>query len=89
MFPRISLICSEKKGYEIAGTIFEACKQSDLILDASKEGGGFENKRKFYRPLKKPAIFQGGEDRHGKYSVADMIHNSRVNYDRASARKYT
>lgn len=86
--PQNKLGLFQKKGYEIAGTIFEACKQSDLILDASMEGGGFENKRKFYRPLKKPAIFQGGEDRHGKYSVADMIHNSRVNYDRASGRKY-
>lgn len=86
--PQNRLDLFQKKGYEIAGTIDEACKQSDLILDASKEGGGFENKRKFYRPLQKPAIFQGGEDRHGQYSVADMIHNSRVNYERASGKKY-
>ena len=86
--PKNRLNLFQKKGYEIAGTIDEACKQSDLILDASKEGGGFDNKRKFYRPLQKPAIFQGGEDRHGQYSVADMIHNSRVNYERASGKKY-
>jgi glyceraldehyde-3-phosphate dehydrogenase (NAD(P)) len=86
--PQNRLDLFQNKGYEIAGTIDEACKQSDLILDASKEGGGFENKRKFYRPLQKPAIFQGGEDRHGQYSVANMIHNSRVNYEKASGKKY-
>ena len=37
---------------------------------------------KYYLPLKKKAIFQGGEDRYGKKSVADIIHNSRVNYDK-------
>lgn len=77
-----------QKGYPIAGTIEEACNKSDLVLDAAKEGGGFENKRKFYQPLQKPAIFQGGEDRNGQYSVADMIHNSRVNYEKASGKKY-
>lgn len=38
--------------------------------------------------MKKPAIFQGGEDRHGERGVADMIHNSRVNYAKASGRTY-
>lgn len=78
----------KNKGYPIAGTIDEACNKSDLIIDAAKEGIGFENKRKLYEPLQKPAIFQGGEDRSGRYSVADMIHNSRVNYDKASGKKY-
>lgn len=77
-----------EKGYEVAGTIDEACKRSDFILDASKEGGGFQNKQKFYLPLQKPAVFQGGEDRYGPYSVADMIHNSRVNYERAMCKNY-
>jgi glyceraldehyde-3-phosphate dehydrogenase (NAD(P)) len=36
----------------------------------------------------KPAIFQGGEDRHGETAVADVIHNSRVNYDKVSGKKY-
>jgi glyceraldehyde-3-phosphate dehydrogenase (NAD(P)) len=76
------------KGFPIAGTIDEACNKSDLIIDAAKEGGGFENKVKFYEPLQKPAIFQGGEDRNGRYSVAEMIHNSRVNYEKASGKKY-
>lgn len=76
------------KQYRVNGTIEEAVAQCDLVIDAAKEGGGYLNKLKLYEPLKKPAIFQGGEDRHGKYSVADMIHNSRVNYEKASGRTY-
>lgn len=53
-----------------------------------KEGAGFDNKRNLYEPMKKMAIFQGGEDRHGDRSVAEMIHNSRVNYDKALGRRY-
>ena len=53
-----------------------------------KEGGGFENKKRLYEPMKKPAIFQGGEDRHGDRSVADIIHNSRVNYEKTAGKTY-
>lgn len=76
------------KQYRVNGTIEEAVAQCDLVIDAAKEGGGYLNKVKLYDPLNKPAIFQGGEDRHGKYSVADMIHNSRVNYEKAGSRTY-
>jgi glyceraldehyde-3-phosphate dehydrogenase (NAD(P)) len=76
------------KKYRVNGTVEAAVENCDIVLDAAKEGGGFLNKIKLYRPLKKPAIFQGGENRHGSYSVADMIHNSRVNYDKARGRTY-
>ncbi len=73
---------------EFTGFIEEAIKKSDIVIDASKEGLGFNNKQKFYLPMKKRAIFQGGEDREGKYSVADIIHNSRVNYDKVVDKSY-
>src|SRR5215217_5904249 len=76
------------KKYRVNGTVEAAVENCDIVLDAAKEGGGFLNKIKLYKPLKKPAIFQGGENRHGSYSVADMIHNSRVNYDKARGRTY-
>lgn len=38
--------------------------------------------------MHKKAIFQGGEKRGGKFSVADMIHNSRVNYGKAKSKSY-
>lgn len=76
------------KKLEFSGYIEEAIEQSDIVIDASKEGLGFENKQKYYVPMKKMAIFQGGEDREGRYSVADIIHNSRVNYDKVVDKSY-
>ena len=78
----------KKKNYDIAGTLTEAIEQSDLIIDAAKEGTGYDNKKNLCEPMNKRAIFQGGEERHGDRSVAEMIHNSRVNYDKALGRKY-
>ena len=78
---------TEKK-YDIAGTLNEAISRSDLIIDAAKEGAGYDNKKNLYEPMKKMAIFQGGEERYGDRSVAEMIHNSRVNYDKALGRRY-
>lgn len=77
-----------EKSYRPMGIIEQAVEGCDIVIDAAKEGGGFLNKRKIYNPMNKPAIFQGGERRHGKYSVAEMIHNSRVNYEKASGRTY-
>jgi len=74
--------------YKVSGTVQEAVKQSDIIVDAAKEGEGFENKKRLYEPMKKAAIFQGGEERCGPRSVADMIHNSRVNYAEAVGKMY-
>jgi glyceraldehyde-3-phosphate dehydrogenase (NAD(P)) len=78
----------KKKNYDIAGTLTDAIDESDLIIDAAKEGTGYDNKKNLYEPMNKSAIFQGGEERHGNRSVAEMIHNSRVNYDKALGRKY-
>lgn len=77
-----------EKGYSIAGPVSEAVQNSDLVIDAAKEGGGYDNKKSLYEPMDKPAIFQGGEDRHGEKAVADMIHNSRVNYSEAAGKRY-
>ncbi|HZE79191.1 MAG TPA: type II glyceraldehyde-3-phosphate dehydrogenase [Nitrososphaeraceae archaeon] len=78
----------KERNYRITGTIKDAIAQSDIVIDAAKEGGGFENKKRLYEPMKKPAIFQGGEDRHGDRSVADIIHNSRVNYEKTAGKTY-
>jgi glyceraldehyde-3-phosphate dehydrogenase (NAD(P)) len=86
--PENMLGAFKEKGYGVTGTVRDAVKAADLVVDAAKEGGGFENKKALYEPLGKPAIFQGGEDRHGEMAVADMIHNSRVSYDKAQGRTY-
>lgn len=76
------------KRYDISGTISDAIKKSDLVIDAAKDGFGYSNKVNFYIPLNKPAIFQGGEDRTGEKKVADIIHNSRINFDKVTNQKY-
>ncbi len=86
--PEENLDAFKKLGYDVAGTVKEAIQNSDFIIDAAKDGLGYDNKEKYYIPMSKPAIFQGGEDRFGERSVADMIHNSRVNYEKAFDKKY-
>jgi len=86
--PEENLDAFRKMGYDVAGTVKEAIQRSDIVIDAAKDGLGYDNKAKYYIPVSKPAIFQGGEDRFGERSVADMIHNSRVNYEQAFGKKY-
>ena len=86
--PEENLQAFKKMGYDVAGTIKEAIQGSDIVIDAAKDGLGYDNKMKYYVPMSKPAIFQGGEDRFGERSVADMIHNSRVNYEQAFGKRY-
>ncbi len=86
--PDEMLSAFKEKGYGVTGTLKDAVAACDLVVDAAKEGGGYANKMALYEPMKKPAIFQGGEDRHGEQAVADMIHNSRVNYAKAAGRTY-
>ena len=78
----------KEMGYSVTGSVKDAVKQSNIVIDAAKEGEGYDNKKSLYEPMNKPAIFQGGEDRHGDRAVADMIHNSRVNYSKAAGRTY-
>jgi glyceraldehyde-3-phosphate dehydrogenase (NAD(P)) len=86
--PEEMLDAFKEKNYSVAGAVKDAVKQSDIVIDAAKEGGGYDNKKSLYEPMSKPAIFQGGEDRHGDRAVAEMIHNSRVNYSKAADKKY-
>ncbi len=86
--PKEMIGAFKDKGYSVTGAVEEAVGQSDVVIDAAKEGAGYDNKKSLYEPMKKPAIFQGGENRHGERAVADMIHNSRVNYSKAAGRTY-
>src|SRR3712207_7055148 len=49
-----------------------------LVIDAAKEGVGYDNKKNFYEPMDKPAIFQGGEDRNGERAVRSEEHTSEL-----------
>ena len=56
--PENMLGAFREKGYNVAGPVKDAVAQSDLVVDAAKEGGGFENKKSLYEPMGKAAIFQ-------------------------------
>ena len=88
MFPKSWKEEFQNKNYEVTVLVEDAIKEADIIIDAAKEGKGFLNKMNYYIPLKKKAIFQGGEDRNGKHAVADIIHNSRVNYNETFEKDY-
>ena len=78
----------KEKGFPVSGNISDAIMESDIVIDAAKDGYGYDNKVNLYEPLNKAAIFQGGEDNTGVKKVADVIHNSRVNYKDMFKKKY-
>jgi len=78
----------KEKGFPVSGNISNAIMESDIVIDAAKDGYGYDNKINLYEPLNKAAIFQGGEDSTGVKKVADVIHNSRVNYKDMFKKKY-
>jgi glyceraldehyde-3-phosphate dehydrogenase (NAD(P)) len=63
-------------GLKVEGTVKELLEEADIVVDGSPDGIGIENKKGLYEPLKKKAIFQGGE----KSIVADMSFNATSNY---------
>ena len=74
----------KQAGIDVEGTIEDLVRQVDVIVDASPEDVGAENKEKYYKPAGKPAIFQGGEEA----DVAEMSFHSLWNYEEASGKRY-
>lgn len=75
-------------GYDVAGTIESAVNGADLVIDAAPGGQGYCNKRDLYGPRGIKAIYQGGESVTGPEAVADMLFNSRSNYNEAISRTH-
>jgi len=76
------------KNFKISGTIESIIEECDLVIDAAPGGVGYVNKKTIYEPKEIRAIFQGGEKITGDKAVAELIFNSRVNYEKAFDRKY-
>ena len=76
------------KNYDISGSIESVLDECDLVIDASPGGSGFTNNKNIYEPKGIKAIFQGGETIFNDNSVADILFNSRVNYDAAFDKNY-
>lgn len=71
------------KNFKISGTIEDVIESCDLVIDASPGGIGYVNKKNLYEPKNIRAIFQGGEKITGDKAVAQLLFNSRVNYEKA------
>ncbi len=63
-------------GLKIEGTARDMMEEADIVVDAAPDGIGIENKKKLYEPLRKKAIFQGGE----KSFIAQASFNALANY---------
>jgi glyceraldehyde-3-phosphate dehydrogenase (NAD(P)) len=63
-------------GLKVEGTVKDLLEEADIVVDGSPDGIGIENRKELYEPMKKKAIFQGGE----KSFVAEMSFNAAANY---------
>jgi glyceraldehyde-3-phosphate dehydrogenase (NAD(P)) len=73
-----------KAGLELAGTIDDLLKETDVIIDATPRGIGAKMKPVYERAGIK-AIFQGGE----KHEVAGHSFVAQANYEKALGRQFT
>jgi len=76
------------KNFKISGTIEDIITECDLVIDASPGGVGYVNKKNLYEPKNIRVIFQGGEKITGDKAVAQLLFNSRVNYEKAFDGKF-
>ena len=74
----------EKAGIKVSGTVNDLIKNVDVIIDATPDGVGAENKGKIYEPMGLRAIFQGGEEA----DVAEVSFNALANYDMAVGKRF-
>jgi glyceraldehyde-3-phosphate dehydrogenase (NAD(P)) len=70
-------------GLKVAGTVDEMISKADIVLDASPEDTGLEN-RKLYEQFGKKAVFQGGEE----HSTAGLSFVAQCNYELAKGRQF-
>ena len=73
----------QKAGIEVAGTVEELVKRVDVMVDATPDGVGEDNKSMYERNGKK-AIFQGGEEA----DVGEVSFVAQCNYDSAVGKRF-
>ena len=73
----------EESGIKVHGTIEDLLNGCDIVVDATPEGMGDQNKE-LYRKHNVRAVFQGGE----KETVAEASFNAYANYDEARGKNF-
>ncbi len=74
----------EKAGIKAKGVKEDLFSKADLVVDATPEGVGEENKKNIYVPKKIKAIFEGGEEPE----IADASFVAQANYSEALGKNY-
>lgn len=82
--PSESIKMFEKRGIDVAGTVEDLVKQSDIVIDSSPAGIGIRNKQEYYIKYSRKAVFQGGE----KPEVAEVSFSTLANYEKALGKAY-
>ncbi|MBI4010226.1 MAG: type II glyceraldehyde-3-phosphate dehydrogenase [Candidatus Aenigmarchaeota archaeon] len=82
--PKDSVKNFESKGISVNGSVDDMIARSDIVVDASADGKGMQNKQTVYQPRNKKAIFQGGEEAE----IADISFNARSNFEKASGKQF-
>lgn len=82
--PKDAIKNFESKGIRVAGSVDDMISKSDVVVDASADGKGAQNKQNVYQPQNKKAIFQGGEED----AIADVSFNARSNFEKANKRQF-
>jgi glyceraldehyde-3-phosphate dehydrogenase (NAD(P)) len=73
----------KEAGVACAGTSKELVSEADIVVDATPEDVGFQNKQ-MYESLGKKAIFQGGEE----HEIAGTSFVAQCNFEEAVGKKY-
>jgi glyceraldehyde-3-phosphate dehydrogenase (NAD(P)) len=81
---RENLKAFEEAGIRVEGTAESLLQEADIIVDASPDGIGIENKQKLYVPMRKKAIFQGGE----KAANAEASFSAVANYSKSIGKQF-
>ncbi len=74
----------EKAGIKVKGLKEDLFGKADIVVDATPEGIGEENKKNIYLPKKIKAIFEGGEEPE----IAEASFVAQANYSEALGKNY-
>jgi len=74
----------ENAGIRLRGTVEELLEVADIVVDATPDGVGIENRKNLYEPRKIKAIFQGGEEP----GVAQVSFSASSNYEKAIGKDF-
>ena len=74
----------DEAGIKVEGTVEDLLENVDLVVDATPDGIGIENRKNLYEPRKVKAIFQGGEEPE----VGQASFNATSNYMKAYGKSY-